>query len=97
MRWASGSTLSRPEALTGAIGPATIVTAGPSRKRSLFEDVRNIARDFSDEATHTPHQLHPGTPRSILMTALKHHLARAEMSQAQAAALLGVTQPRISV
>jgi predicted XRE-type DNA-binding protein len=30
------------------------------------------------------------------MTALKHHLARTEMSQAQAAALLGVTQPRIS-
>ena len=34
--------------------------------------------------------------RSALMTALKNHLARTEMSQAQAAKLLGVTQPRIS-
>lgn len=34
--------------------------------------------------------------RSVLMTALKNHLARSEMSQAQAAKLLGVTQPRVS-
>ncbi len=34
--------------------------------------------------------------RSVLLTALKNHLARTEMSQAQAAKLLGVTQPRVS-
>ena len=34
--------------------------------------------------------------RSALMTALKSHLARTKMSQAQAAQLFGVTQPRIS-
>ncbi len=34
--------------------------------------------------------------RSALMTALKNHIARTEMSQTQAAKLFGVTQPRIS-
>lgn len=34
--------------------------------------------------------------RSALMTALKQHIVRAEMSQAQAAKLFGVTQPRVS-
>lgn len=34
--------------------------------------------------------------RSELMMALKDHIARAGMSQAQAAKLLGVTQPRVS-
>ncbi|MSR12936.1 MAG: XRE family transcriptional regulator [Gammaproteobacteria bacterium] len=34
--------------------------------------------------------------RSVLMTALKNHITRTEMSQTQAAELLGVTQPRIS-
>jgi predicted XRE-type DNA-binding protein len=34
--------------------------------------------------------------RSILMTALKDHITRNDMSQAQAAKLLDVTQPRIS-
>ena len=34
--------------------------------------------------------------RSVLMTALKDHLTRAGMSQAQAAKLFGVTQPRVS-
>jgi predicted XRE-type DNA-binding protein len=34
--------------------------------------------------------------RSVLMTALKSHLARTGMSQAEAARLFGVTQPRIS-
>ena len=33
---------------------------------------------------------------SRLMTALKNHLTRTEMSQAQAAKLFGVTQPRVS-
>lgn len=34
--------------------------------------------------------------RSALLSALKAHLARTGMSQAQAAKLFGVTQPRIS-
>jgi len=34
--------------------------------------------------------------RSMLIMTLKDHLARAEMTQAQAAKLFGVTQPRIS-
>lgn len=34
--------------------------------------------------------------RSILIRALTAHLTRTEMSQAQAAKLFGVTQPRIS-
>lgn len=34
--------------------------------------------------------------RSGLMVALKNHIARSEMSQQQAARLLGVTQPRVS-
>lgn len=34
--------------------------------------------------------------RSVLMIALKNHIASTGMSQAQAAKLFGVTQPRIS-
>lgn len=34
--------------------------------------------------------------RSSLMMALKAHLVRANLSQAQAAKLFGVTQPRVS-
>ncbi|MNX69426.1 hypothetical protein D3C86_1006430 [compost metagenome] len=34
--------------------------------------------------------------RSVLMMALTHHIEQSEMSQAQAARLFGVTQPRIS-
>lgn len=34
--------------------------------------------------------------RSTLMTALKQHITRARMSQAEAAKLFGMTQPRVS-
>ena len=34
--------------------------------------------------------------RSVLMMALKEHIARMEMSQTEAAKMFGVTQPRIS-
>jgi predicted XRE-type DNA-binding protein len=34
--------------------------------------------------------------RCTLMSALKNHIARAKLSQAQAAEILGVTQPRVS-
>ena len=34
--------------------------------------------------------------RSVLMIALKEHIARAGLSQAQAAKVFGITQPRVS-
>jgi predicted XRE-type DNA-binding protein len=34
--------------------------------------------------------------RSVLMTALKDHITRTGISQAEAAQLFGVTQPRVS-
>jgi predicted XRE-type DNA-binding protein len=34
--------------------------------------------------------------RSVFMMALKNHLNRTKMTQAQAAKLFGVTQPRVS-
>jgi predicted XRE-type DNA-binding protein len=34
--------------------------------------------------------------RSVLMSALKEHIAHAQLSQSQAAKVFGVTQPRIS-
>ena len=49
-----------------------------------------------DAIEDTPEEAENMKLRSMLMTALKNHLARAEMSQAQAARLLGVTQPRVS-
>ncbi len=49
-----------------------------------------------DAIEDTPEEAENMKLRSVLMTALKNHLARTEMSQAQAAKLLGVTQPRIS-
>jgi len=49
-----------------------------------------------DAIEDTPEEAQNMKLRSVLMTALKNHLSRAEMSQAQAAKLFGVTQPRIS-
>jgi predicted XRE-type DNA-binding protein len=49
-----------------------------------------------DAIEDTPEESENMKLRSVLMTALKNHLARADMSQAQAAKLFGVTQPRIS-
>lgn len=49
-----------------------------------------------DAIEDTPEAAENMKLRSILMTALKKHLSRTEMSQAEAAKLLGVTQPRIS-
>jgi len=49
-----------------------------------------------DAIEDTPEEAENMKLRSVLMTALKNHLARTEMNQAQAAKLLGVTQPRIS-
>ena len=49
-----------------------------------------------DAIEDTPQEAENMKLRSALMTALKSHLAQTNMSQAQAAQLFGVTQPRIS-
>ncbi len=49
-----------------------------------------------DAIKDTPQEAENMKLRSALMTALKIHLAQTNMSQAQAAQLFGVTQPRIS-
>lgn len=49
-----------------------------------------------DAIEDTPEEAENMKLRSVLMTSLKNHIIRTEMSQAQAAKLLGVTQPRVS-
>lgn len=49
-----------------------------------------------DAIEDTPEEAENMKLRSILMTALKNHFPRTEMSQIKAARLLGVTQPRVS-
>ena len=49
-----------------------------------------------DAIEDTPEEAENMKLRSVLMTALKQHIARSEMTQAQAAQLFGVTQPRVS-
>ena len=49
-----------------------------------------------DTLEDTPEEAENMKLRSAMMTALKDHLARRGMSQAQAAKLFGVTQPRVS-
>lgn len=49
-----------------------------------------------DAIEDTPEEAENMKLRSVLMTALKNHLTNSKMSQAQAAKLFGVTQPRIS-
>ena len=49
-----------------------------------------------DAIEDTPEEAENMKLRSVLMNALKDHIARAEMSQAQAAQLFSVTQPRVS-
>lgn len=49
-----------------------------------------------DAIEDTPEEAENMKLRSTLMTALKSHITRVEMSQAEAARLFGVTQPRVS-
>jgi predicted XRE-type DNA-binding protein len=49
-----------------------------------------------DAIEDTPEQAANMKLRSVLMTALKDHIARTGVSQARAARLFGVTQPRVS-
>ena len=49
-----------------------------------------------DAIEDTPEQAANIKLRSVLMTALKDHITRTGMSQAEAAQRFGVTQPRVS-
>lgn len=49
-----------------------------------------------DAIEDTPAEAENMRLRSELMVALKNHITRSELSQQQAAQLLGVTQPRVS-
>ena len=49
-----------------------------------------------DAIEDTPAQAENMKLRASLMTALKDHITRENLSQAQAAKLFGVTQPRVS-
>jgi predicted XRE-type DNA-binding protein len=58
-------------------------------KKNSYSSVWDAIEDTTVEAENMK-------LRSSLMMALKAHIARAELSQAQAAKRFGVTQPRIS-
>lgn len=58
-------------------------------KKQKFQSVWDAIEDTPEEAENMK-------LRSVLMTAIKNHIARAELSQVQAAKLFGVTQPRVS-
>jgi predicted XRE-type DNA-binding protein len=49
-----------------------------------------------DAIEDTPEQAENMKLRSVLMMAIKDHIVRTEMSQAQAAKRFGVSQPRVS-
>lgn len=49
-----------------------------------------------DAIEDTPEEAENMKLRSALMSALKKHVARAGLSQAQSAKLFGITQPRVS-
>ena len=49
-----------------------------------------------DAIEDTPAEAENMKLRSVLMRALQDHITKAQMSQAQAAKLFGVTQPRVS-
>ncbi|RQR54512.1 XRE family transcriptional regulator [Burkholderia sp. Bp9126] len=57
--------------------------------KQRFPSVRDAIEDTPAEAENMK-------LRSVLMAALKHRIARMEISHAQAARLLGITQPRVS-
>lgn len=49
-----------------------------------------------DAIENTPEEAENMKLRATLMTALRNHLTKNQMSQTQAAKLFGVTQPRVS-
>ena len=58
-------------------------------KHERFESVWDAIEDTYAEAENMK-------LRSVLMMALKDHIARADLTQEEAARLLGITQPRVS-
>ena len=59
------------------------------KKRNRFASVWDAIEDSPAEAKNMK-------LRSVLIMAIKDHVARTKMSQGTAAELLGVTQPRVS-
>ncbi|MCC2594869.1 XRE family transcriptional regulator [Pusillimonas sp. MFBS29] len=57
--------------------------------KQRFTSVWDAIEDTTEEAENMK-------LRSVLMTALKQHIIHVKMSQAEAAKLFGVTQPRVS-
>lgn len=57
--------------------------------KQRFSSVWDAIEDTTEEAENMK-------LRSALMMALRNHIERANLSQAQAARLFGVTQPRVS-
>ena len=60
-----------------------------TKKQNRFDSVWNALEDTSEQAENMK-------LRSVLMSALKGHIANTSMSQTQAGELFGVTQPRVS-
>ena len=57
--------------------------------KQRFDNVWDAIEDTPEEAENMK-------LRSVLMMALKKHIAHSEMNQAEVAKLFGVTQPRVS-
>ncbi len=74
--------------------------SGEKTLREFDEGARAMSNErFSsvwDAIENTPAEAENMKLRSALMMALKNHISRAGLSQAQAAKILGVTQPRVS-
>jgi predicted XRE-type DNA-binding protein len=70
------------------------------RYRDLLEGARQMSNqrftNVWDAIEDTPEEAENMKLRSALMRALKNHISQTGMSQAQAAKLFGVTQPRVS-
>jgi predicted XRE-type DNA-binding protein len=85
------------------IGLAAKIASIPNEQFSLDigangESSVNPVKDLEPAAPAeaSPAQSESAKLRVALMTALKEHIARAHLSQSQAAKVFGVTQPRIS-
>jgi predicted XRE-type DNA-binding protein len=84
----------RATAPVAALSLRMAETSGFSRIRMSMNKQRFTS--VWDAIEDTPEQAANMKLRSVLMIALKDHITRTGMSQAQAAQLFGVTQPRVS-
>jgi phage-related protein/predicted XRE-type DNA-binding protein len=69
------------------------------RYRELMQEIGTMSDRFNsvwDAIENTPEEAENMRLRSRLMMALEDHITRAGMTQADAARILGVTQPRVS-